>query len=275
MSDEARILVSVSDSIGTLTLNRPEKMNSFVGSMRDELAEALERLAEDVGVRAVIITGAGRAFCTGADVGYLAAMLEDDRREEFRALVEAGRRVVETIAGMPKPVISAINGPAAGGGANLALACDLRWASDRASIGQTFANIGLHPDWGGAYFVPRLVGTARAAELFFLGEMVDARRALEIGLVNHVVPHDDLMEAVRQLAVRLVARPALALRLAKEAVRRSLEADLDAMLDYEVEAQVACFATADAREGARAFLEKRAPVFGARTAAEAAAEEPA
>lgn len=275
MSDEARILVAVEGAVGTLTLNRPEKMNAFVGPMRDELAEGLERLAEDPRVRAVIVTGAGRAFCTGADVGYLAEMLDGDRQEEFRALVEAGRRVVETIAGMPKPVIAAINGPAAGGGANLALACDLRWASDRASIGQTFSNIGLHPDWGGAYYVPRLVGQARAAELFFLGEMVDARKALELGLVNRVVPHDDLMEVVQQLAARLVARPVLALRLAKEAVRRSLEAGLDEMLDYEVEAQVACFATADALEGAHAFLEKRAPAFGGGPGAESDTREPA
>jgi 2-(1,2-epoxy-1,2-dihydrophenyl)acetyl-CoA isomerase len=224
-------------------------------------------------VRAVIVTGRGRAFCTGADIRYLSEMVESDRSEEFRSLVEAGRRVVLTIAEMPKPVIAAINGPAAGGGANLALACDLRWASDRASIGQTFSNIGLHPDWGGAYFVPRLVGPARAAELFFLGEMVDAQTALEIGLLNRVVPHDDLMDDVRQLAERLVARPALAVRLAKQAVRRSLAADIEEMLQYELEAQAACFRTADALEGTRAFLEKRAPRFGGRSAEEASGEK--
>jgi 2-(1,2-epoxy-1,2-dihydrophenyl)acetyl-CoA isomerase len=262
VTDEPRILVSVEGAVGTLTLNRPEKLNSLVGTMRDELAAGLETLGADEGVRAVIVTGRGRAFCTGADVDYLSEMVEGGRLEEFRDLVEAGRRVVSTIVEMPKPVIAAINGPAAGGGANLALACDLRWASDRASIGQTFSNIGLHPDWGGAYFVPRLVGPALAAELFFLGEMVDAKRALEIGLVNRVVPHDSLMDEARALAERLAARPALSLRLAKEAVRRSLGASLDEMLDYEVEAQTECFRSADAREGVRAFLEKRTALFG-------------
>lgn len=262
MSEEPRILVSVDGEVGTLTLNRPEKLNSLVGTMRDELAEGLEGLSADERVRVVIVTGRGRAFCTGADVRYLSEMVESGRLDEFRGLVEAGRRVVSTIAEMPKPVIAAINGPAAGGGANLALACDLRWASDRASIGQTFSNIGLHPDWGGAYFVPRLVGEARAAELFFFGEMVGAERALEIGLVNRVVPHDELMDEVREVADRLAARPALALRLAKRAVRRSLAAGIDEMLDYELEAQAACFLTADAREGTRAFLDKRPPRFG-------------
>jgi 2-(1,2-epoxy-1,2-dihydrophenyl)acetyl-CoA isomerase len=262
MSDDGRVLVSVDGAVGTLTLNRPEKLNSFVGTMRDEIADGLEELAADERARAVIVTGRGRAFCTGADVRYLAELLEGDRLEEARALVEAGRRVVTTIAGMPKPVIAAINGPAAGGGANLALACDLRLASDRASIGQTFSNIGLHPDWGGAYFVPRLVGPALAAELFFLGEMVDAKRALEIGLVNRVVPHDSLMDEARALAERLAARPALSLRLAKEAVRRSLAAGLDEMLDYELDAQTECFRSADAREGVQAFLEKRPALFG-------------
>ena len=261
---EPRIVVSADGPVGTLTLNRPEKLNSFVGTMRDELAEGLEALARDDTVRAVIVTGRGRAFCTGADVRYLSEMVEEDRLDEFRSLVEAGRRVVSTIAEMPKPVIAAINGPAAGGGANLALACDLRWASDRATIGQTFSNIGLHPDWGGAYFVPRLVGPARAAELFFLGEMVDARTALEIGLFNRVVPHDDLLDEVLHVAERLAKRPALALRLAKQAVRLSLAADIDEMMDYEVEAQAACFRTADALEGTRAFLEKRPPQFGDR-----------
>jgi 2-(1,2-epoxy-1,2-dihydrophenyl)acetyl-CoA isomerase len=260
--DEPRILVSVEGAVGTLTLNRPDKLNSLVGTMRDELAEGFETLGADERVRAVIVTGRGRAFCTGADVRYLSEMVENGRLEEFRDLVEAGRRVVSTIVEMPKPVIAAINGPAAGGGANLALACDLRWASDRASIGQTFSNIGLHPDWGGAYFVPRLVGEARAAELFFFGEMVGAERALEIGLVNRVVPHDHLMSEVTDAAERLAARPAVALRLAKAAVRRSLAAGIDEMLDYELEAQAACFLTADAHEGTRAFLEKRVPSFG-------------
>ncbi|MFQ5890607.1 MAG: enoyl-CoA hydratase/isomerase family protein [Gemmatimonadota bacterium] len=256
------VLVSVEGVIGTLTLNRPEKLNAFFGAMRDDIADGLEELGRRDDVRVVIVTGAGRAFCAGADVAYLDELLEREAHDEARLLVEAGRRVVHTIAEMPKPVIAALNGPAAGGGANLALACDLRIASERASIGQTFNRIGLHPDWGGTYHVPRLVGPARAAELFFLADMIDAREAERIGLVNRVVPHDRLMEEARALARRLARKPALSLRLAKEAIRRSASASLEEMLDFEVRAQVRCFESADAREGVRAFLEKRQPNFG-------------
>ncbi len=247
--------------IGTLTLDRPDKLNAFIGAMRDEIAEGLEGLGADDGVRAVIVTGAGRAFCAGADVGYMATLLEEGAHEEAEALVEAGRRVVHAVQEMPKPVIAALNGPAAGGGANLALACDLRIASERASIGQTFNRIGLHPDWGGTFTVPRLVGPARAAELFFLAEMIPAAEAERIGLVNRVVPHEDLMETARGWAERLAAKPPLPILLAKRAIQASLSSTLDEMLEYELDAQRRCFHSADALEGVRAFLEKREPRF--------------
>ncbi|MFQ5746062.1 MAG: enoyl-CoA hydratase/isomerase family protein [Gemmatimonadota bacterium] len=256
------VLVEVRDRVGTLTLNRPDKLNALVGDMRDAIADGLADLAQSPDVRVVVITGAGRAFCAGADVGYLASLMEAERIEEARLLVEAGRRVVTLISEMPKPVIAALNGPAAGGGANMALACDLRIASDRAAIGQTFNRIGLHPDWGGTYFLPRLVGPARAAELVFLAEMVGAEEAARIGLVNRVVPHEDLRAETARLADRLAAKPAGALRLAKRALRLSPGAGLQDMLDYELEAQTECFRSADAREGTRAFLEKRPPAFG-------------
>lgn len=256
------VLVDVRDAIGTLTLNRPEKLNALVGDMRDTISDALAGLAADPAVRVVVITGAGRAFCAGADVGYLATLIEEDAIDEARLLVEAGRRVVSLIGDMPKPVIASLNGPAAGGGANLALACDLRIASERASIGQTFNRIGLHPDWGGTYFLPRLVGPARAAELFFLADMIEAVEAERIGLVNRVVAHEELAAETRRVAERLAAKPAGALRLAKRAVRMSLGATLEEMLDYELAAQTECFRSADAREGTRAFIQKRAPAFG-------------
>ncbi|MCG8467487.1 MAG: enoyl-CoA hydratase [Gemmatimonadetes bacterium] len=259
---ESLVLVEVEDGVGTLTLNRPEKLNAFIGEMRDRIADGIERLADDEGVRAVIITGAGRAFCAGADVKYLTQLIESQSIDEAVALVEAGRRVADAIRRMPKPVIAAINGPAAGGGANMALACDLRIAAEGASIGQTFNRIGLHPDWGGTYNVPRLVGPARAAELFFFAEMVPADEALAIGLVNRVVPANELMALAREWAERLAAKPALPLRLAKRAIQRSLASSFDEMLDYETEAQRACFESADALEGVRAFVEKRRPVFG-------------
>jgi len=243
-------------------LNRPDKLNAFFGTMRDEIGEALEEMAGREDVRVVVVTGRGRAFCAGADVGYMADLLERGAYDEANLLVTAGRRVIRSIIEMHKPVIAALNGPAAGGGANMALACDLRIASDRAAIGQTFNRIGLAPDWGGSWLVPRLVGRARAAELFFLADMVDAAQAERIGLVNRVVPHADLEDTVRELAGRLAAKPALALALAKEALRRSLSADLDEMLDFEVRAQDEAFRSADALEGTRAFMEKRAPHFG-------------
>ncbi|MDP2480988.1 MAG: enoyl-CoA hydratase [Candidatus Palauibacterales bacterium] len=259
------ILVEVDGPIGRVTLNRPDKLNAFVGDMRDRIGEVLERLGGDEAVRVVVVTGAGRAFCAGADVRYMTDMVEEERFEEARALVEAGRRVTMAITRMPKPVIAALNGPAAGGGANLALACDLRIASERASIGQTFNRIGLHPDWGGTWFLPRLVGPARAAELFFLADMVDAAEAERIGLVNRVVPHERLEAEVEELAERLAAKPALPIRLAKEALRQTWGSDLEAMLDFEVRAQDACFRSSDAREGVRAFVEKRPARFGRRS----------
>lgn len=258
----SRVLVDVEGAVGTITFHRPEKLNAFAGSMRDEIAEAFERLGEDDDVRAVIVTGAGRAFSAGADVTYLTHLIETGAIDEARALVEAGRRVVMAIRRMPKPVIAAINGPAAGGGANLALACDLRIAAEGASIGQTFNRIGLHPDWGGTFHLPRLVGPAKAAELFFFAEMIPADEAERIGLVNRVVPHDELMETAREWAAKLAAKPALPLRLAKGAIQRSLASSVDAMLDYEREAQRACFESDDALEGVRAFVEKREPRFG-------------
>lgn len=258
---DSRVLVSVEEGIGRLTLNRPGKLNAFHGEMRDEIADGLERLAADDDARVVVVTGRGRAFAAGADVSYLSELIEEQRLEEARALVDAGRRVVEAVVRAPKPVIAALNGPAAGGGANLALACDLRIAAESASIGQTFSRIGLHPDWGGTYFLPRLVGPARAAELIFTGEMVAAREAERIGLVNRVVPDDELRTAVEDLAGRLAEKPTLPLRLAKRAVRRSLDSSLEEMLDYELEAQTRCFRSRDAREGVRAFLEKREPEF--------------
>ncbi|WP_419165489.1 enoyl-CoA hydratase/isomerase family protein [Candidatus Palauibacter sp.] len=268
------VLLDIEDGVGTLTLNRPEKLNAFIGEMRTEIARGVQALGADDAVRAVIITGAGRAFCAGADVKYMTGLIERQDVEEALALVEGGREVATAIRAMPKPVIAAINGPAAGGGANLALACDLRLASETATIGQTFNRIGLHPDWGGTYVVPRLAGPARAAELFFFAEMIPAAEAERMGLVNRVVPADELMPLAREWARRLARKPALPLRLAKEAIRRSLAASFEEMLDYETAAQRACFASDDALEGVRAFVEKRKPDFGAKPT-ERPAERPA
>ncbi|WP_419163916.1 enoyl-CoA hydratase/isomerase family protein [Candidatus Palauibacter sp.] len=270
--NEAHVVVEIEDGVGTLTLNRPQKLNAFIGEMRAGIARGIEALGADDGVRAVIVTGAGRAFCAGADVKYMTRLIETQALEEAMSLVEGGRQVATAIRDMPKPVIAAINGPAAGGGANLALACDLRLASETATIGQTFNRIGLHPDWGGTYLVPRLVGPARAAELFFFAEMIPAAEAERIGLVNRVVPGDELMPLARDWARRLARKPALPLRLAKQAIQRSLGSSFEQMLDYETAAQGACFESDDALEGVRAFVEKRKPKFGEERSAEAGAD---
>jgi 2-(1,2-epoxy-1,2-dihydrophenyl)acetyl-CoA isomerase len=255
------LLVSREDGIGTVTINRPDKLNAFYGSMRQDIAAAVGELAGDPAVRVLVITGAGRAFCAGADIGYMKDLLERGDIENFTALVEAGRGVVTVIRETPKPVLASVNGAAAGGGANLALACDLRIASDRASIGQTFSRIGLHPDWGATFFLPRLVGPSRAFELFAGGDMVSAEDARRLGLFNRVVPHEHLAAATRALALELAARPPLALALAKKAVYASEAHSLSEMLDLELEHQLRCFASRDAREGFAAFLEKRSPSF--------------
>ena len=261
LPDYENVLVSVSDHVGTITLNRPDKLNAFAGAMRQDVAEAVQAIADHPGVRVLVITGAGRAFCAGADIGYMKDLIERQDTDAFYALVEAGRTVVTAIRNAAKPVIASVNGPAAGGGANLALACDIRIASDRASIGQTFNKIGLHPDWGGTYFLPRLVGPAKALELVFTGAMVGAAEALRIGLFNRVVPQDELAEETSKLARELAAKPPKAMALAKQAIFQSGHASLDHMLDVELEHQARCFESEDAVEGLNAFLEKRQPKF--------------
>ncbi len=255
------ILTSVSDSVGTITLNRPDKLNAFAGKMRHEVAEAVRQMAANDDVRVLVITGAGRAFCAGADIGYMKELTQKGDVDGFRELVEAGREVVTVIRRTPKPVIAAVNGPAAGGGANLALSCDIRIASEKATIGQTFNRIGLHPDWGGTFFLPRLVGPSKALELVFSAEMISAEEALRLGIFNEVVPHEDLTETTRVWATTLAAKPPRALALAKQAIYASETGSLDQMLDIELENQLACFQSEDAREGLAAFLEKRSAEF--------------
>src|SRR5688500_3356477 len=235
------VLLTRAGAIGTLTLNRPEKLNAFAGEMRREIADALDALEGDPGVRVIVITGAGRGFCAGADVAYMAELVTKQDATAMAALVEAGRRVVMTIRGSSKPVIGAINGVAAGGGANLALACDIRIASDRARLAQSFNRIGLHPDWGGTFFLPRLVGPSRALELMWGADPIDADECLRFGLVNRVVPHDLLLPTAHEYAVWLAKKPALSLALTKRAVYQSLDRSLPEMLDYELDAQLRCF----------------------------------
>ena len=255
------IQVSEADGILTITLNRPERLNAFIGHMRRDLAEALEHAGSDRSVRVVIITGAGRAFCAGGDIAFMAELMQRRDAEEFSRILGAGRRVILAIRQMTKPVIASINGPASGAGCNLALACDLRIATNTATFSQSFAKVGLHPDWGGTYFLPRLVTPNKACEMFFLGETIDAAEAARLGIVNQLVAPEDLEAATLQLAERLRAAPPIALAAAKHAVYMSQAADLDEMLRYETEAQLRCFESEDGHEGVQAFLEKRDPNF--------------
>ncbi|HJX91607.1 MAG TPA: enoyl-CoA hydratase [Pyrinomonadaceae bacterium] len=255
------ILVSETENILTITLNRPEKLNSFIGHMRRDLAEALEHAGSERSVRVVIITGAGRGFCAGGDVEFMAELMERRDSEEFSRILGAGRRVITAIRHMSKPVIAAVNGPAAGAGCNLALACDIRIASTAASFTESFIKVGLNPDWGGTYFLPRLVTPNKACELFFLGETINAQEAARLNLVNKVVAHEELESATQQLAERLRAAPPIALAAAKQAIYMSEAHDLETMLRNETESQLRCFESDDGHEGVRAFLEKREPRF--------------
>jgi 2-(1,2-epoxy-1,2-dihydrophenyl)acetyl-CoA isomerase len=239
------LLTAVSDGVATLTLNRPEKLNALTRPLCEELITALRTASHDARVRAIVITGAGRAFCAGADLSVL--------RSDGNALVAAGREIALLIRAAPQPVLAAVNGAAAGGGANLALACDYRIAADTATIGQVFAKLGLGPDWGGSYFLPRLVGTSRALELLWSARMVPAAEAHDLGLFDRLVPAERLETEVRALAAAWASFPSLALRRAKEAIYRSCDATLPEMLDFEVAMQHELFATDEARARLESF----------------------
>ena len=262
MSRSEQILVQKDGNLGWIRINRPERLNAFVDDMRDRLDDALQELDAEPSIRCVAVIGAGRAFSTGGDVRYMAELAEAGDADRFEALVRAGVRIVKRIDGMKKPVIAAVNGAAAGAGASLALACDLRIASQNASIGLTFTRVGLHPDWGAAYYLPRLIGSALAAELVFTGGMINAKRAERLGLFNRVVPADELEAAVRGLAGQIAGGPPEVIADAKRTLRRSLAADLNEILELEAEAQLRAFSSPDFHEGVAAFLQKRAPRFG-------------
>lgn len=243
------VLVEVAEGIGTVTMNRPDKLNAFDRHACRELTGALQALTADPGVRVLILTGAGRAFSAGADLNVLG--------EDGPALVAAGKDLALLLRAAPQPVIAAVNGAAAGGGANLALACDYRIAAEGAAIGQVFARLGLGPDWGGSYFLPRLVGPSRALELVWSARMVPAAEAHALGLFDRVVPADRLLAEARALAAVWAGFPALALRRAKEVIYRSERASLVEMLDAEITLQHELFATPEARSRIGASLATR------------------
>jgi enoyl-CoA hydratase/carnithine racemase len=261
----ACLLHEVKDGVATLTLNRPERMNALGDTLREDFLDALTRTAADPAVRVMIVTGSGKAFCAGGDVKAMNEAKEAGRERPLMEKVAPSRdRALLAMRDAPQPIIAAINGAAAGAGMNLALGCDLRLASTAAKFSQAFVKRGLHPDWGGTYFLPRAVGMARAAELIFTGDVIDAAEALRIGLVSRVVEPEELMPAALEVARKIAAGPPIAIRLAKRALYKNAESDLRSALEFETFAQNACFETEDAREGIRAFVDKRAPVFRGR-----------
>jgi 2-(1,2-epoxy-1,2-dihydrophenyl)acetyl-CoA isomerase len=256
------LIYEVEENIATLTMNRPERLNALGDTLRTDLHEAITTASGDPNVRAIILTGAGRGFCSGGDVK---AMNEAKQRQASSPMMDkiAPSRDLTVLAmrDAPKPIIAAINGPAAGAGMNIALGCDIRIASSTARFGETFVKRGLHVDWGGTYFLPRIVGMAKACELIFTGDIIDAEEALALGMVSQVVEPEALMDTVRALARRIAAGPPIAIRLAKRALYHNQECDLRAALEYETYAQNICRETEDASEGIRAFVEKRLPNF--------------
>ena len=261
----ADVLIERRDQVALVTLNRPDALNALIGDMRRELREAFESAGKDAQVRAVVVTGAGRGFCSGGDIKFMEGVKRRGGRfEDFRPLLEAGREVVLAIRGTDKPVIAAVNGAAAGGGMNLALSCDIRWASEHAKFAESFVRLGLHPDWGGLHALPRLVGPSRALELMWTGDLVGAQEALRLGLVSRVLAPEALLPETLAFAERLARGPAVALAEIKRSVRESLSMSLEQTLAREIEAQERCWNTRDCDEGLAAFLEKREPRYEGR-----------
>jgi 2-(1,2-epoxy-1,2-dihydrophenyl)acetyl-CoA isomerase len=251
---------NLSGAVLTVTLNRPEVLNSCNQPMVAELASAFGDAATDERVRAVLVTGAGRAFCAGQDLAE-AAPPDGSPPPDFGRVVEGYNALILAIRQLEKPVIAAVNGVAAGAGANIALACDIVIAADTASFIQAFIKIGLIPDNGGTFFLPRLIGSARATAAAMLGGKVTAERAKDWGMIHDVEPAATLMDAASALARRLADQPTRGLGLIKRALNASLTNDLVSQLALEAELQREAARTADYREGVRAFQEKRAPNF--------------
>jgi 2-(1,2-epoxy-1,2-dihydrophenyl)acetyl-CoA isomerase len=255
------VLESMEGGVLTLMMNRPERLNALNVELGIDLDRALAKAAADPAVRAVVLTGAGRAFCSGGDLGLIRESRDSGNVKRLEPLLRAGSQLIVRMRTMPQPIVAGVNGAAAGAGMNVALACDIRIASEQATFGQNFARVGLFPDYGGTYLLPQAVGLARAAEMLYLGHMIDAREAEKMGIVNHVVPGDQLLPEARALAGRLAEAPPLAVRALKKVLFASDRAALERALEVEIEQQMKCFASDDAGEGIRAFFEKRAPKF--------------
>lgn len=249
------ILVERKGAVAVIRLNRPDKLNALSSKLKEEVVHLLGDLEKDEGVRAVLITGAGeKAFAAGADIQEFAG------RAPYEQWASYGpSSIYNVVDRFPKPIVAAINGYALGGGCELAMACDIRIASDRAQLGQPEINLGIIPGGGGTQRLARLVGLGKALELILTGDRIDAKTAREIGLVDEVVPHEELEKRAMDIAAKIADKAPVAVRLAKAAVRASATLPLDQGLRYEQSVFAIVFSTADKEEGVRAFLEKRPP----------------
>jgi enoyl-CoA hydratase len=252
------LLYNKKDGVGTVILNRPDKLNALNSTVYNELYDVFESIENDPEVRAVVLTGSGdRAFAAGSDVAEMQNMGPIEA-QKFMATI---RKASDRIYSLTKPTIAAIHGYALGGGNELAMCCDLRICSDKARFGQPEINLGLIPGASGTQRLPRLIGVAKAKEMIFLGDNIDAAAALSVGLVNKVVPPEKLMEEAMAWAVKLAAKSSPVLAMAKMAINTGIDTDLDSGLDLETKCDALCFATEDQKEGMKAFLEKRKANF--------------
>ena len=249
----ALVEVTKQGHVGIVTMNRPEALNALSSAVFADLTAALDQVEQDDDVYVVIITGAGRAFVAGADIGEMANM----NVEEGLAFSELGNSLLMRVDMFPKPTIAAVNGFALGGGCEMALACDIRIASEKAKFGQPEVGLGIIPGFGGTQRMARIIGTGAAMELIYTAETIDAKRAEAIGMVNHVVAPDELMDFALNLANKIAANAQVAIRTSKMAIRRGIDCDISTAVTYEALAFATCFGTEDQKDAMKAFVEKR------------------
>ncbi len=257
------IILSCENEIATITLNRPEARNAVIPEMHQELRQALEECERDSNIRAIVLTGAGKAFSAGGDMESMRARIEANitPKEYIERYHNTFIQTLNQFSKVRKPIIAKINGAAMGAGTNIALACDIRIASTWAKFGELFVKRGIMPDWGGTYFLPRIVGMSKACELFFTGRTIDSKNALEIGLIDYLVEPEDLDKKVYDLAREICENSPLAVRMTKEALYTNANKDLYSALMLEAFGQSICITSEDHREGVLSFLEKRPAVF--------------
>lgn len=255
------LLFEVNENIAKIVLNRPEAMNALSTDLATELIEVFQNLSTNNDVRAVILTATGKAFSAGGDVKQISTVLGEDAPAKFRLALDIYHKLILLMRELPKPIIAAINGVAAGAGFNLALACDVRIAAENAKFSQAFIRIGLVPDFGGTFFLPRLVGAAKAMELMMTGELIDTEKAQQLGIINLVVKGSELEETAGFFAKQAADLPTLAIGRLKKLLDSSFTSSLSEQLELEAQMQMESSATEDFREGVRSFIEKRQPKF--------------